>query len=208
MLQYFLLAVCYWSAILLISPKSSEHTAYEPGIRECDPSEGLSAFSPSKKCRRRSSDMAAADSCKAGRDLRSMMRQLLCVQRTTCRRPGRVVSAPALLQGGQDVMSVMGQLLKPKKTEITDKLRQEINKARASPRHCLCLFKPGPLAFCIGSVPSYGLASLTSYIAVYFRPAWVASMTSYIAVYYRPAWLACLQRGQVRPSGRYRPLTL
>lgn len=39
-----------------------------------------------------------------------------------------------LLQGGQDVMSVMGQLLKPKKTEITDKLRQEINKARpASP---------------------------------------------------------------------------
>ncbi len=25
----------------------------------------------------------------------------------------------------------MGQLLKPKKTEITDKLRQEINKARA-----------------------------------------------------------------------------
>ena len=27
-------------------------------------------------------------------------------------------------------MAVMGQLLKPKKTEITDKLRQEINKAR------------------------------------------------------------------------------
>ncbi|TKA67043.1 RuvB-like helicase 1, partial [Cryomyces minteri] len=30
--------------------------------------------------------------------------------------------------GGQDVMSMMGQLMKPKKTEITDKLRQEINK--------------------------------------------------------------------------------
>ena len=29
-------------------------------------------------------------------------------------------------------MAVMGQLLKPKKTEITDKLRQEINKARHS----------------------------------------------------------------------------
>ena len=38
------------------------------------------------------------------------------------------------MQGGQDVMSVMGQLLKPKKTEITDKLRQEINKARPSHR--------------------------------------------------------------------------
>lgn len=31
-------------------------------------------------------------------------------------------------QGGQDVMSMIGQLMKPKKTEITDKLRQEINK--------------------------------------------------------------------------------
>ncbi len=31
-------------------------------------------------------------------------------------------------QGGQDIMSVMGQMLKPKKTEITEKLRQEINK--------------------------------------------------------------------------------
>ena len=31
-------------------------------------------------------------------------------------------------QGGQDIMSMMGQLMKPKKTEITDKLRQEINK--------------------------------------------------------------------------------
>lgn len=37
-------------------------------------------------------------------------------------------AANARPQGGQDVLSVMGQLLKPKKTEITDKLRQEINK--------------------------------------------------------------------------------
>lgn len=31
-------------------------------------------------------------------------------------------------QGGQDIVSMVGQLLKPKKTEITDKLRGEINK--------------------------------------------------------------------------------
>mmetsp|Transcript_14040 Transcript_14040/g.17025 ORF Transcript_14040/g.17025 Transcript_14040/m.17025 type:complete len:457 (-) Transcript_14040:221-1591(-) len=37
-------------------------------------------------------------------------------------------SANAKPQGGQDLMSVMGQIMKPKKTEITDKLRQEINK--------------------------------------------------------------------------------
>lgn len=36
--------------------------------------------------------------------------------------------ANAKPQGGQDIMSVMGQLMKPKKTEITDKLRKEINK--------------------------------------------------------------------------------
>lgn len=30
--------------------------------------------------------------------------------------------------GGQDVLSMMGQLLRPKKTEITEKLRSEINK--------------------------------------------------------------------------------
>ncbi|KNC76248.1 hypothetical protein SARC_11243, partial [Sphaeroforma arctica JP610] len=30
--------------------------------------------------------------------------------------------------GGQDVLSMMDQLMKPKKTEITDKLRKEINK--------------------------------------------------------------------------------
>ncbi|ODV58490.1 RuvB family ATP-dependent DNA helicase pontin [Ascoidea rubescens DSM 1968] len=30
-------------------------------------------------------------------------------------------------QGGQDVISMMGQLLKPRKTEITDKLRLEVN---------------------------------------------------------------------------------
>jgi DNA helicase TIP49 (TBP-interacting protein) len=38
-------------------------------------------------------------------------------------------SANARPQGGTDVMSMVGQMLKPKKTEITDKLRQEINKA-------------------------------------------------------------------------------
>merc|ERR1711988_364097 len=31
-------------------------------------------------------------------------------------------------QGGQDIMSTMGQLMKPKKTEITEKLRTEINR--------------------------------------------------------------------------------
>ncbi len=36
--------------------------------------------------------------------------------------------ANARPQGGQDFMSMMGQLIKPKKTEITDKLRKEINK--------------------------------------------------------------------------------
>lgn len=39
-------------------------------------------------------------------------------------------AANAKPQGGQDIMSVMGQMLKSKKTEITEKLRQEINKAR------------------------------------------------------------------------------
>ncbi|KAF2404920.1 TIP49-domain-containing protein [Trichodelitschia bisporula] len=36
--------------------------------------------------------------------------------------------ANARPQGGQDVMSMMGQLMKPKKTEVTEKLRMEINK--------------------------------------------------------------------------------
>ncbi len=35
--------------------------------------------------------------------------------------------ANARPQGGQDIMSMMGQLMKPKKMEITDKLRREIN---------------------------------------------------------------------------------
>ena len=37
-------------------------------------------------------------------------------------------TANAKPQGGQDIMSMMGQLMKPRKTEITDKLRKEINK--------------------------------------------------------------------------------
>jgi len=36
--------------------------------------------------------------------------------------------ANAKPQGGQDIMSMMGQLMKSKKTEITEKLRTEINK--------------------------------------------------------------------------------
>merc|ERR1711910_48223 len=37
-------------------------------------------------------------------------------------------AANARPQGGQDILSMMGQLMKPKKTEITEKLRKEINK--------------------------------------------------------------------------------
>eukprot|EP00753_Platysulcus_tardus_P019627 PLAT7373.1.p2 GENE.PLAT7373.1~~PLAT7373.1.p2 ORF type:complete len:456 (-),score=248.77 PLAT7373.1:117-1484(-) len=37
-------------------------------------------------------------------------------------------AANAAPQGGKDIMSMMGQLMKQKKTEITDKLRTEINK--------------------------------------------------------------------------------
>lgn len=39
--------------------------------------------------------------------------------------------ANARPQGGQDVISMMGQLMKPKKTEITEKLRFEVNKVVA-----------------------------------------------------------------------------
>lgn len=38
--------------------------------------------------------------------------------------------ANAKPSGGQDLMSIMGSVLKPKKTEITEKLRMEINKVR------------------------------------------------------------------------------
>ena len=41
-------------------------------------------------------------------------------------------AANARPQGGQDILSLMGQMMKPKKTEITDKLRQEINKVSFS----------------------------------------------------------------------------
>ncbi|CAG7836717.1 unnamed protein product [Allacma fusca] len=37
-------------------------------------------------------------------------------------------AANARPTGGQDILSMMGQLMKPKKTEITDKLRKEINR--------------------------------------------------------------------------------
>jgi RuvB-like protein 1 (pontin 52) len=39
----------------------------------------------------------------------------------------------AALQGGQDIVSMMGSLMKPKKTEITEKLRLEINKVPRAP---------------------------------------------------------------------------
>ena len=37
-------------------------------------------------------------------------------------------AANARPQGGQDVVSMVGQLMRPKKTEITEKLRQEVNR--------------------------------------------------------------------------------
>ena len=36
--------------------------------------------------------------------------------------------ANAKPQGGQDLVSMMGSMMKPRKTEITEKLRTEINK--------------------------------------------------------------------------------
>jgi len=36
--------------------------------------------------------------------------------------------ANAQPQGGQDIMSMMGSLMRPRKTEITEKLRAEINR--------------------------------------------------------------------------------
>lgn len=41
-------------------------------------------------------------------------------------------AANAHPQGGQDILSLMGQMMKPRKTEITDKLRQEINKVSSN----------------------------------------------------------------------------
>merc|ERR1712039_1104775 len=38
------------------------------------------------------------------------------------------IEANAKPQGGQDISSIMGSFMKPKKTEITEKLRLEINK--------------------------------------------------------------------------------
>ncbi len=35
---------------------------------------------------------------------------------------------PTPKTGGQDIVSVMSQLSKPKKTEITEKLRNEVNR--------------------------------------------------------------------------------
>ena len=38
------------------------------------------------------------------------------------------ISQPPQPQGGQDIVSLMGQFMKQQNTEITDKLRKEINK--------------------------------------------------------------------------------
>lgn len=58
-------------------------------------------------------------------------------------------AANARPQGGQDILSMMGQMMKPKKTEITDKLRQEINKVPSAvldPKNRVSLIVPGPSA--------------------------------------------------------------
>jgi len=39
-----------------------------------------------------------------------------------------ILTANAKPQGGQDISSIMGSFMKPKKTEVTEKLRLEINK--------------------------------------------------------------------------------
>lgn len=41
---------------------------------------------------------------------------------------GDLDAANARPQGGQDIMSVMGSLMKSGRTEVTDKLRREVNK--------------------------------------------------------------------------------
>lgn len=41
---------------------------------------------------------------------------------------GDLDSANARPQGGQDIMSVMGSLVKSGRTEVTEKLRKEVNK--------------------------------------------------------------------------------
>ena len=41
---------------------------------------------------------------------------------------GDLDAANARPQGGQDIMSVMGSLVKSGRTEVTDKLRKEVNK--------------------------------------------------------------------------------
>ena len=41
---------------------------------------------------------------------------------------GDLDAANARPQGGQDIMSVMGSLMKSGRTEVTDKLRKEVNK--------------------------------------------------------------------------------
>ena len=52
-------------------------------------------------------------------------------------------AANAQPQGGQDILSLMGQMMKSRKTEITEKLRQEINKVQNSRYATFYLFTFG-----------------------------------------------------------------
>ena len=60
-------------------------------------------------------------------------------------------AANARPQGGQDILSLMGQMMKPRKTEITDKLRQEINKVLHIEFQFICFFFHGFSEGCITS---------------------------------------------------------
>ena len=91
--------------------------------------------------------------------------------------------ANARPQGGQDVMSMMGQLMQPHKTEITEKLRAEINKvvnryidqgvAELVPGVLfidevpLFLFPPLPIPY---RIPSSPLLTSTSQTGPHARP--------------------------------------
>lgn len=66
-------------------------------------------------------------------------------------------AANARPQGGQDILSLMGQMMKPRKTEITDKLRQEINKVLLWPNFL-------PLNTIIGSWTLFCLFFLDVYL--------------------------------------------
>lgn len=57
-------------------------------------------------------------------------------------------------------MAMVGQMLKPKKTEITEKLRQEINKVRGA-HHCPRLIGLNAICCSVGPELSTALDSQT-----------------------------------------------